>query len=179
MANNFMYDVESFPFTNINDKDFIALNYQTNPYNYSYELNTPFTVFNFSSFNYKDYGVCDYEKDIDPDNKLYNDMLMSCKYYTEQQLNFNIPPTKGMGISIIHFNARNLNKSLVKITDCIHGLKCSFDVIAITETWMDQTSSVPDNSIPGYNMFNAFRTNKRGGGVALYIQTLTKENGKT
>ena len=26
--------------------------------------------------------------------------------------------------------------------NCIHALKCSFDVIAITETWMDQTSSV-------------------------------------
>ena len=63
--------------------------------------------------------------------------------------------------------------------DCIHDLNCSFDVIAITETWMDQTSSVQDNSITGYNMCNAFRTNKRGGGVALYIKHLRKQTGKT
>ena len=104
MANHFTYDVESFPFTNKNNKDFIALNYQTNPYNYSNEPNTPCTVFNFSPFNYKDYGVCDYEKDIYPDNNLYSDILMSCKYYTEQQLNSNIPITKAVGISI-YFNA--------------------------------------------------------------------------
>ena len=55
MANNFAYDVESFPLANI--KDFIAINYQTNSYHHSYEPNTPHTVFNFSSFNYKDYGA--------------------------------------------------------------------------------------------------------------------------
>jgi hypothetical protein len=44
-------------------------------------------------------------KDIYPDNNLYNDILMSCKYYTEQQLNYNIPITKAVGISIIYFNA--------------------------------------------------------------------------
>jgi len=54
--------------------------------------------------------------------------------------------------------------------DCIHALKCSFDVIAITETWMDQPSSVQENTIRGYNTFNAFRTYKRGGGVAVYIK---------
>ena len=60
------------------------------------------------------YSVCDYEKDIDPDNNLYNDILMSCKYYTEQQLNSNIQLSKAMGISIIHFNARSLNKNFRK-----------------------------------------------------------------
>ena len=75
VVKTFTYDVESFPYTNINDKDFIALNYQTNPYNHSHEPNTTFTVFNFSSFNYKHYGVCDYEKDIYPDNKGYFNVL--------------------------------------------------------------------------------------------------------
>ena len=28
------------------------------------------------------------------------------------------------------------------------------------------------SSIPDYNMFNAFRTNKRGGGDALYIKNI-------
>ena len=57
--------------------------------------------------------MCDHEKHIDPDNNLYNDILMSCKYYTEQQFNSNIQLTKAVGISIIHFNARRLNKNLL------------------------------------------------------------------
>ena len=55
MADNFTTDIKFFPFTNIHDKDFIALNYQINPYNHSYEPNTPCTVFNFSSFNNNNY----------------------------------------------------------------------------------------------------------------------------
>ena len=39
--------------------------------------------------------------------------------------------------------------------DYIHALKCSFDVIAITETWMYQTSGVQYSSIPGYTMLSA------------------------
>ena len=54
--------------------------------------------------------------------------------------------------------------------DCTHALTCSFDFIVTTETWMHQTSSVPDNSIPGCNRFNGFRSNKKDGGVALYIK---------
>ena len=53
--------------------------------------------------------------------------------------------------------------------DCIYyALKCSFD-----ETWMHQTSNVPDNSC---HIFRAFRTNKKHGGVALYIQDILKAN---
>ena len=49
--------------------------------------------------------ICDHEKDIGPNNNLYSNILMSCKYYTEQQLHFDIQLAKAMGISIIHFNA--------------------------------------------------------------------------
>ena len=89
-------------------------------------------------------------------NNVYNDILMSCKYHTEQQLNYDIQLTKTIGISLIHFNARSLNKNIDKIIYCIHALECSFYVIAIIETWMYQTSSVQGNIIPVDNMVNAF-----------------------
>jgi len=107
MANNFTYDVEFIPFTNI--KDFIPLNDQPNPYNHSYEPNTPCTDFRFNSFKTM---VCVIMKKTDPDNNLYNGIVMSCKHYTEQQLHYNIQLTKAMGISTIHFNV--LTKTLTK-----------------------------------------------------------------
>ena len=53
---------------------------------------------------------------------------------------------------------------------CIHALKCSFDIITITETWADQTNSTSDYNMPGYIVFNTVRINKKGGGVARYIK---------
>ena len=77
-----------------------------------------------------------------------------------------------MGISVIHFNSRSLNRNFDKIMGCIHALKCSFDIIAITKTWADQTNSTSDYNMPGYNVFNTVRVNKKGRGVALYIKDI-------
>ena len=41
----------------------------------------------FNSFNYTDYGMCDYEQLIDPNNNLYNDI----------QWNLTIKVTHGTG----------------------------------------------------------------------------------
>ena len=71
--------VDLFPFANVDYDDFMTINYIFKP-NYDqhlHELNPVSTDLNFSSFNYKDCGVCDYEKDIDPDKKNYNDILVS------------------------------------------------------------------------------------------------------
>ena len=46
--------------------------------------------------------------------------------------------------SVIHFNARSLNGNVNEIMGCLHALKYSFDTIAITETWADQTNSTSD-----------------------------------
>ena len=83
MANNYANEIEYFPFENINDKDFIAINCQTNSY---YQPNTPTQVLIFltlvCSFNYKEYGVCDYEKHIAQHNIFYHDIFMFCKTHS-------------------------------------------------------------------------------------------------
>ena len=85
--------------------------------------------------------------------------MVSCKYYTEEQFNSDVQLNKEVGISVIHFNARSLNRNFYKIMGCIHALKCSFDIIAITKTWADQTNSTSDYNMPGYNVFNTVRIN--------------------
>ena len=62
--------VDLFPFTNVDYDDFMTINYISKPNYDQHLLNTVSTDLNFSSFNYKDYGVCDYEKDTDPDKKI-------------------------------------------------------------------------------------------------------------
>ena len=43
-------------------------------------------------------------------------------------------------------------------------------ILAFTETWLD--NSIPDGevSLPGYSIFRSYRTNGRGGGIAVYVK---------
>ena len=63
---------------------------------------------------------------------------MSCLYYTNETLNDMTINFKG--VSIIHFNARSLNRNFTGIKELLSELHCNFDVIAITETWLDPKS---------------------------------------
>ena len=44
------------------------------------------------------------------------------------------------------------------------------DVILLCETWMSTNS--PDVKLPGYNKFECRRTNKRGGGVCIFVNDM-------
>ncbi len=45
------------------------------------------------------------------------------------------------------------------------------DVVAITETWANSTHLVFELSLPGYEIFQKNRTNKKGGGVICYVKS--------
>ncbi len=45
------------------------------------------------------------------------------------------------------------------------------DVVAITETWASSTHLVSELSLPGYEIFQKNRTNKKGGGVICYVKS--------
>ena len=74
-----------------------------------------------------------------------------------------------LGLSIIHFNARSLNANFVKIYDYLNGLSLNFDIIAISETWI-QSDSITEFQINGYELFSVRRKTKGGGGVVLYVK---------
>lgn len=106
-----------------------------------------------------------FEKDIDPDVNFYKDWNSGSKYYTENQFN----ELSLNGFSIIHFNSRSLYANFDHIKENVQSLKYSFQVIAITETWL--TNEKGSNFIlGGYNLFSVIRKNKRGGGVAFFVQ---------
>ena len=47
------------------------------------------------------------------------------------------------------------------------------DIIAINESWLCDNDIIDDYEIENYNMVHMNRTNKRGGGVALYVEKKT------
>ena len=69
-------------------------------------------------------------------------------------------------MSFTHFNARSLKTNFHKIKDYILELNVKFDIIAITETWIE-TSLINDFNLNNYDAFHITRGTRRGGGVAI------------
>lgn len=103
--------------------------------------------------------------DIDPDH-FFNDTNNSCEYYTDEQ--FNSVKTKG-AFSIIHFNSRSLYKNFNSIKE--YMLKFSkFNIIAVSETWLNEEKGY-NVELEGYELYTMNRKNKKGGGVAIYVDS--------
>ena len=75
-------------------------------------------------------------------------------------------------LRILSLNARSLNKCFLDLQLFLDSSKITFNVIAITETWLDENN---ENLFPmtNYSLFKANRNSKRGGGIAIYIETKT------
>lgn len=64
---------------------------------------------------------------------------------------------------MVHFNVRSLRN---KFDDVI----CSFSLIALAETWLNESHINDETQIPGYRNVMVNRKHKTGGGVSLYIK---------
>ncbi len=73
-------------------------------------------------------------------------------------------------LSIIHFNSRSLNCNISKIKDYFNQFKENFTIIAVSETWI-KNEELDELQIEGYDLYNINKRNKKGGGVAFYINS--------
>ena len=103
---------------------------------------------------------------IDPDIHIFNSShSYSC--YTANE--FNVEFVNPTGFSLIHFNARSLQKSFDEMAEFLLLLKHSFSIIAISETWISGTPLIPFK-LPGYNFVKVNRHRGRGVGLDyLYL----------
>ena len=155
---------EVFPFQEISDNELVYENSSIEETYETYKLMDICSKFNLNSLNYSDCNPHNFGNDIDPDKNVYNN-ISKCKYYTDLQLNEEIGGVNGL--SFIHFNARSLKTNFHKIKDYILELNINFDIIAITETWIEP-NLISDISINNYDAFHITRGTRRGGGVAIY-----------
>ena len=119
----------------------------------------------FSPFlNYSD----DHTSNIDPDQQFFKNSLNISNYYHPSDLSNKINTQLGNSFSSIHFNSRSFFKNIDQIKILLFSLHFSFDVIAVTETWLKYDSPLVE--IPGYTFVSNHRRFKGGGGVALYIR---------
>ena len=103
---------------------------------------------------------------VEPDNSVNQSTHTNCKYHSDRQFACNVKSDSDF--SLLHFNARSLNKNFQKIKEYLGDLKLSFDIIAISETWAEPNTT-EDILLNGYEAFHVDRANKKGGGVALFV----------
>ena len=111
------------------------------------------------------------DSDIDPEDNFLNDVNSDCCYYTENQ--FKNKVNLKNGVSIIHFNSRSLYANFQDIKEYLSQFITPFSVVAISETWLTQDKGI-DFELEGYEFNCINRVNKRGGGVAIFVDRRLK-----
>ena len=130
---------------------------------------------NYVAFTYSDKNYYTINGSIDPDNNLHNQVNVDSLYYTDDEFNTKfIPKSEGLSnFSIIHFNTRSMAANFNKLKACIAQLDYKFDVIAISETWMNNNEN-EEFQLENYNAYYISRHHRTNGGVALYINKALK-----
>ena len=69
-------------------------------------------------------------------------------------------------MSVCHINAQSIFNKL----DLIAVELGTYDIITVSETWLDQTISTSDLVLPSYQIPIRLDRNRHGGGVAIYVK---------
>ena len=152
-----MAQVENFPFNILNDDEFFDLSRpnivtQINDSDSPHYENLASQEINFLA------------SDLNEDSDIH---YPSSNYITTNQ--FKSLEEKNDTFSVMHLNIRSLNCNFDNfrfLTDTSSHTK--FSVIGLTETWLTHESACL-YSLPGYDFVENSRINRKGGGVALYV----------
>ena len=88
-------------------------------------------------------------------------------YYTDEQ--FSNKFDSAQGLSIIQFNCRSIKSNFVKLQEYLANMEFMFDIITLSETWLDSNDSFEDYKLIGYQIFHVMDRTSKGGGVAIYV----------
>ena len=105
---------------------------------------------------------------IDPDLNIYSSNIeKQCLNYDTSE-EFKLKCGIQNNITIFHSNICSSTKKIKDLTYYLDDLNTSFSFIGLCETWATHSNKDILN-IPGYKHEQCLRTNKKGGGVSIYI----------
>ena len=116
--------------------------------------------------------------EYDPDANFYDTQIPSSltdsKYFSSSEFNMEISKSSNINqLSMLHCNIRSSNKNANDLSIELGKLNHDFNIIALSETWLNATNT-EINGFPDYNHVFNFRKSKRGGGVSLLLQNHLK-----
>ena len=113
--------------------------------------------------------------DHDPDFNFFHDLNVtsgSSVYCSEEKFRSLINTqniNSDTSLSFLHLNIRSVPKNLDKLQVYLHSLDFSFSFIGLSETWFNDTTRALYD-LETYNQEAVFRSDRRGGGVSLFIR---------
>ena len=75
---------------------------------------------------------------------------------------------KARGFKVAHLNVRNLVNKLDDIGHLVRSK--SFDILSVSETWLNLTISGNEVCLPGYTLVRHDCSDRRGGGIAIFVR---------
>ena len=152
-----------FPFTTISDAElnYLSANFDPTVTSIEHLLNSQLDA----SF------VRQTETDLIEDISEIKLSTGKCSYITLDTL-FTLDPPPPSQFSILQLSCRSIKRNFDKIKLLLSHFKTSPSVISLSETWIPNDCMNKLFSLQGYNFISKPRPgNKRGGGVALYVDT--------
>ena len=149
-----MNSLQVLPFYNLNDREFNLVN-GIRSVQFSQLMDTD--MFNLISNP-------DKSDEIDPDLML---TIPMSNYYSISQINNSIAKAGPKAISMFHCNVRSLPKNLVLLEDFLYSLDKRPEILAITETRLNE-NSVCNVDLLNYDFYHT-DSPTLAGGAAIYI----------
>ena len=162
---------ESFPYSNINDEDFEFINCRIDMSDSMYDLNKACESLEHE-FKKSMFDTKDNELFFENENELENKVESDCHYYSDMKFNESFNKTKGF--SIIHFNCRSIKTNIEELKSYLMSLTMNFDAICVSESWLTPHDNLNEYDIDGYETFQENRSDRRGGGVMIYVHKSLK-----
>ena len=156
-----------FPFCNILDDEFAYINSNLDVREAYFEIYNTCKSINEECKKKKDRFNDNFENNVNTENYLSDEINVNCDYYTNDEFSSKVSTI--YGFSVIHFNCRSIKANFNNLQDYLLSLVRKFDIIALTETWLNETDNVNDFYMEDYNIAYTNRKNKRGGGVLIYV----------
>ena len=94
---------------------------------------------------------------------------ISCSYMEPNRLNSTFLSNENSDLVVFHNNVRSLNKNFHKIEEIFKDCKKLPEILAVSETWLNDESPIP--TLKGYKFekVNASCTKNNVGGVGAYL----------
>jgi hypothetical protein len=102
--------------------------------------------------------------------ELHNLLNLNTTYYTEDGFNDKFI-ARHKDLKIVQINCRSMRANFDKLKLFVSQTKVKFDIIAISETWLNEYDDLRLYHLDQYNEYFCSRQGKSGGGVALYINS--------
>ena len=159
-----------FPYHDVNEDEFQFLHLNDDMNESKFEIYKKCCDIEFECFKFNEYNISDKQSSADPVNHFYNGINSECSYFTDD--NFTTKFKNINGFSVIHFNCRSVKSCFEDLKQYLLDIKKTFDIICISESWLTNKDDLFEYNIDSYNVVAANRSNKRGGGVMLYVSNL-------